>query len=236
MEKFIDTLSALSHDTRIRIISFLLTHGKSCVCEMEHSLKLAQARLSTNLNILKKAGFLEVSREGKWAYYTLKPKTSLHVKLLSELQSLHVKVPKKINACEIKGRKKVLILCTGNSCRSIIAEALVNAYLDGIEAKSAGVKASGKVNEFAKRVLSENGIWEDKYHSKTIQSIENEKFDLIVTVCDHAKETCPVFAYKAKHLHVSFEDPDGEEYGAFVKTFKNIKTQLLPLLRRKLCG
>ena len=57
--------------------------------------------------------------------------------------------------------KKVLILCTGNSCRSIIAEALVNAHLKGIQAYSAGVRASGKVNAYAKRVLEEEGIWSD---------------------------------------------------------------------------
>lgn len=101
MEEFIDTLSALSNDTRIAIVSFLQTHGKSCVCELEHSLKMAQARLSTNLNILKKAGFLSVSREGKWAYYSINPKTSLHTKLLEEVKNLHIKVPKKIEACEI---------------------------------------------------------------------------------------------------------------------------------------
>lgn len=105
MERFIDTLSALSNDTRVLIVAFLSTYGKSCVCEMEHSLSMAQARLSTNLNILKKAGFLQVEREGKWAYYMLSPKTSLHEVLLSELQSLHIEVPKKINVCDIRGKK-----------------------------------------------------------------------------------------------------------------------------------
>jgi len=107
--------------------------------------------------------------------------------------------------------KKVLILCTGNSCRSIIAEALINAELDGIEANSSGVKASGRVNPNAKKVLEEAGIWKDYYHSKTIDTVLDNAYDLVVTVCDNAKETCPVFPKAVKTLHISFEDPDGKD-------------------------
>lgn len=102
MEEFIDTLSALNHDTRVMIVAFLALHGQSCVCELEHSLGLGQARLSTNLNILKKAGFLKVKRDGKWAFYMLDPKTSLHVKLLQEVENLRLNIPKKIDICKIK--------------------------------------------------------------------------------------------------------------------------------------
>jgi len=130
--------------------------------------------------------------------------------------------------------KKVLILCTGNSCRSIIAEALVNAHLQGIEAYSAGVGASGKVNAYAKQVLEEEGIWKDSYHSKTIEEISHIDFDLIVTVCDHANETCPMFPKPYPKIHVSFSDPDGKDYGAFILTCKAIKTELLPIIEAKL--
>ena len=105
MEDFIDTVSAVSNETRVQILAFLLKHGKSCVCELEHSLGMGQARLSTNLAILKKAGFLSVTREGKWAYYALLPKSSLHRHLLEEIKSLHVKVPCKVDACTIKGEE-----------------------------------------------------------------------------------------------------------------------------------
>ena len=130
--------------------------------------------------------------------------------------------------------KKVLILCTGNSCRSIIAEALINKYLEGINAKSSGVKASGKVNPNAKRVLQENNCWDDKYHSKTIDKVIDEDFDLVVTVCDNAKETCPVFPKAVKTIHIGFEDPDGKEYSEFVKTYNEIKETLLPQIKKKL--
>ena len=90
--------------------------------------------------------------------------------------------------------KNVLILCTGNSCRSIIAEALINKELKGVKAYSSGVKASGKVNINAKKVLEEYNIWKDEYHSKTIEDIIHISYDLVVTVCDNAKEVCPIFS------------------------------------------
>ncbi|GAX87433.1 arsenate reductase [Lebetimonas natsushimae] len=128
--------------------------------------------------------------------------------------------------------KKVLIMCTGNSCRSIIAEALVNAKLEGIEAKSAGTKPAGKVNPNAKKVLKEYGIWNNKYYSKHLDDIINEDFDLVVTVCDKAKETCPVFPKHVPKIHTGFEDPDGKDYREFQKTYKEIEKKLLPKIRK----
>jgi arsenate reductase len=124
--------------------------------------------------------------------------------------------------------KKVLVLCTGNSCRSIIAEALINSKLDGVEAKSSGVKASGKVNPNAKKLLEEKGIWKSEYHSKVIDEVIDEEFDLIVTVCDHAHETCPIFPKSAPKIHQSFEDPDGKDFDAFIQTYEDIENILLP--------
>lgn len=130
--------------------------------------------------------------------------------------------------------KKVLILCTGNSCRSIIAEALVNAKLEGIEAYSAGVRASGKVNAYAKRILEEEGIWKDTYHSKTLDEVITLDIDLVVTVCDHANETCPMFPRPIPKIHVGFSDPDGKDYGAFIFTCKAIEAELLPIIAQEL--
>jgi len=130
--------------------------------------------------------------------------------------------------------KKVLILCTGNSCRSIIAEALVNAKLDGVEADSAGVRASGRVNPHAKKLLRSKGIWQERYHSKTLEEAMEKQYDLIVTVCDHARESCPVFPRPVPKIHVGFEDPDGKEYEAFEKTYTEIEQRLLPEIQTKL--
>lgn len=130
--------------------------------------------------------------------------------------------------------KKVLILCTGNSCRSIIAEALINAELEGINAESSGVKASGRVNPNAKKVLEQEGIWRDTYHSKTLDTVIDNDYDLVVTVCGHAQETCPMFPKPVKTIHVGFEDPDGKEFGAFEETLKEIKEILLPKVKEAL--
>lgn len=130
--------------------------------------------------------------------------------------------------------KKVLILCTGNSCRSIIAEALINRYIDSVAAYSSGVKASGRVNPNAKKVLQDSDAWRDEYHSKTLDEVMHIDFDLVITVCDNAKESCPLFPNKAKVIHVGFEDPDGKEYSEFIKTFDNIKATLLPIVKAEL--
>ncbi len=124
--------------------------------------------------------------------------------------------------------KKVLILCTGNSCRSIIAEALINAKLDGISSDSSGVRASGRVNPNAKKLLEQKGIWEDRYHSKVIDEVIHNDYDLVVTVCDHANETCPMFPNATKVIHVGFEDPDGKDFFAFEDTYAEIEAELLP--------
>ncbi|MBN2782287.1 MAG: arsenate reductase ArsC [Campylobacterales bacterium] len=124
--------------------------------------------------------------------------------------------------------KKVLVLCTGNSCRSIIAEALINAKLDGVMAESSGVRASGRVNPNAKKVLEDNGIWRDEYHSKTLDTLIDNEYDLIVTVCDHANETCPMFPRPTPKIHVGFSDPDGKGFDEFEKTYKEIEDILLP--------
>ena len=124
--------------------------------------------------------------------------------------------------------KKVLILCTGNSCRSIIAEALINAKLDGISSDSSGVRASGRVNPNAQKLLEQKGIWKEEYHSKTIDKVIDNEYDLVVTVCDHANETCPMFPKATKVIHVGFEDPDGKGFEAFEETYKEIEEVLLP--------
>ncbi len=132
--------------------------------------------------------------------------------------------------------RNVLILCTGNSCRSIIAEALINKELNkyDIKAYSSGVKASSKVNPNAKKVLEDNNCWRDEYHSKIIENVINIDYNLIVTVCDNAKESCPVFPKKSKIIHIGFDDPDGKDYNEFIKIYQLIKDNLVPIIYKEL--
>ncbi|HLD23114.1 arsenate reductase ArsC [Sulfuricurvum sp. RIFCSPLOWO2_12_FULL_43_24] len=132
--------------------------------------------------------------------------------------------------------KNVLILCTGNSCRSIMAEALINAKMgDCVKAFSSGVKASGAVNPNAQALLEEKGYWREEYHSKVIETVLNNEFDLIVTVCDHAHETCPMFPKAVKTIHVAFEDPSGKAVEEYAKTLDLIEATLLPIVKSELC-
>ncbi|MBD3799287.1 arsenate reductase ArsC [Sulfuricurvum sp.] len=132
--------------------------------------------------------------------------------------------------------KNVLILCTGNSCRSIMAEALINAKMgDCVKAFSSGVKASGKVNPNAQALLEEKGYWRDEYHSKVIETVLNNEFDLVITVCDHANETCPMFPKAVKTIHVGFEDPSGKALEEYAKTLDLIEATLLPIVKSELC-
>lgn len=132
--------------------------------------------------------------------------------------------------------KNVLILCTGNSCRSIMAEALINAKMgDCVLAQSSGVKASGHVNLHAQELLKAKGYWKEHYHSKVIDTVIDAPFDLVVTVCDHARETCPMFPKAVKTIHVAFEDPSGKEVEEYAKTLALIEETLLPIIKSELC-
>lgn len=104
-------------------------------------------------------------------------------------------------------RKRVLFLCTGNSCRSQMAEALVTArYADEWEAFSAGTAPEGHVNPYALAALNEIGI-EHQGESKSVEQFQGHPFDLVITVCDDAAENCPVWLGEGRKVHVGFPDP-----------------------------
>jgi len=117
-----------------------------------------------------------------------------------------------------------------------MAEALVNAYLGelGIKAYSSGVAPSGEVNPDAIEALQKEGISVEGLHSKTLSALEVKDFELVVTVCDHAKETCPMFPGKVKILHVGFEDPSGKAKEEYTKTLFEIKEGLLVKIKEAL--
>jgi len=102
---------------------------------------------------------------------------------------------------------KVLFLCTGNSCRSQMAEGWAKALKsDAIEAYSAGIETHG-LNPSAVKVMDEAGVDISGHQSKNVADLMDVPFDYVVTVCGHANETCPMFPGKAKVVHVGFDDP-----------------------------
>jgi arsenate reductase len=108
---------------------------------------------------------------------------------------------------EAKDKLKVLFLCTGNACRSQIAEGWTKQLKsDTIDAYSAGIRPAG-VSSKAIKVMAEAGVDISKQTSKHIADLDGIDFDYVVTLCDNAKQQCPVFADKAKLVHRAFEDP-----------------------------
>ncbi len=104
-------------------------------------------------------------------------------------------------------KKKVLVLCTGNSCRSQIAEGYLHYFAsDKAEIYSAGIETHG-VNARAIETMKEDGIDISKHTSNNIDEYRNIDFDFVITVCDNAKERCPFFPTKAKKFHQNFPDP-----------------------------
>jgi len=133
--------------------------------------------------------------------------------------------------------KKVLFLCTGNSCRSQMAEAIVNARLSAEwHAVSAGTKPAGYVHPKALAALAEIGI-DHEGRSKLADEFRGSDFDLVVTVCDSAAEECPVWLGKGKRTHHSFPDPakaegsEEEVMNAFRAVRDDIEREILALLR-----
>jgi len=111
----------------------------------------------------------------------------------------------------MRNKKRVLILCTGNSARSQMAEGLLRHNAgDRFEVESAGTKASF-VRPEAIAVLRELGIDISRHHSKNVNEFEGQDFDYVITVCDHARESCPMFFGRAEKLHHDFEDPAAAE-------------------------
>ncbi len=129
-------------------------------------------------------------------------------------------------------KKTVLFLCTHNSCRSQMAEGLLNTlYGDTYQAFSAGIEKTS-VNPYAVEVMKEIGIDLSKHYSKSIEEYKDMKFDVVVTVCDHAKETCPFFPGK-QILHKNFRDPSTFE-GSIEETlvgFRKVRDDMAQWVR-----
>jgi arsenate reductase (thioredoxin) len=130
----------------------------------------------------------------------------------------------------------VLFLCTGNSCRSQMAEALTNTLLgEQWQAFSAGTQPSGYVHPLAIQALKEIGITHQGF-SKSVDQFRETPFDLVITLCDDADQNCPVWLGKGKRLHIGFPDPaevqgsDEEKMKAFREVRDDIKGRVLPVL------
>ncbi|MGC8804123.1 MAG: arsenate reductase ArsC [Bacteroidales bacterium] len=124
---------------------------------------------------------------------------------------------------------KILILCTGNSCRSQMAHGFLQSFDSNLWVRSAGTEPASRVNPRAVEVMKEVGI-DISHHVPThVDQYLSDEWDYVITVCDHANETCPAFLGKVKNrLHIGFEDPSNatgsEEY--IMSEFRSIRDQI----------
>lgn len=124
---------------------------------------------------------------------------------------------------------KILILCTGNSCRSQMAHGFLQSFDSKLSVYSAGTKASGKLNPKAVEVMKDVGIDISHHTSDSVNKYLNDEWDYVITVCGGAKETCPIFLGKVKHqLHIGFDDPsDAEGTPEFIQSeFIRVRDQI----------
>jgi arsenate reductase len=124
---------------------------------------------------------------------------------------------------------KILVLCTGNSCRSQMAEGFLKSFNKDLEVYSAGTNPAYKVSSHAIRAMNEIGIDISSGKPEDVDIYLEQSFDYVITVCDNAKETCPVFSGEVKHsLHMGFEDP-AEATGTeeeIMEAFRTVRDQI----------
>jgi len=138
---------------------------------------------------------------------------------------------------------KVLILCTGNSCRSQMAHGFLQSFDPNLEVFSAGTEASGKLNRKAVQVMGEIGIDISGHTSDSVKKYLGEEWNYVITVCGGANESCPAFSGKVKHrLHIGFDDPShavgSDEFimSEFYRVRDEIKEQFYQFYRENLKG
>ncbi|MGD1046080.1 MAG: arsenate reductase ArsC [Bacteroidota bacterium] len=138
-------------------------------------------------------------------------------------------------------KTRILILCTGNSCRSQMAEAFLRSLDSTLEVFSAGTNPATHVSSRAIQVMKEIGIDIGGGHPKSVDQFTSEPFDYVITVCDHAKEACPIFVGKVMHrLHIGFDDPaeatgiEEEVLAVFRRVRDEIKEKFFEFYQSKL--
>ncbi len=132
-------------------------------------------------------------------------------------------------------KTSVLILCTGNSCRSQMAEGFLKSFAPSIEVHSAGTRPAGRVHPLAVAVMREAGIDIGGHHPKSVGGFLGRSFDYVVMVCDDAKESCPIFTGEVRHrLHLGFDDPAGAtgSEGERLAVFRRVRDEIADSFRR----
>ncbi len=227
-------LKLLAHDVRWRIVSALARSDRRG-SELAALLQRPQNLVSYHLKLLHRHALVAERRsaaDGRDVYFSLRL-DALRQLFFASGEALHPGLgqPEQAPLPDLPAsggnRPRVLFLCTHNSARSQMAEALLRHLSQGnIEAFSAGSEP-GEIHPLARQVMRARGIPMDGQRSKHLTEYLGQPFDYIVTVCDLARETCPVFPGDPEQIHWSFADPSAEPDGeARVRAFERTATEL----------
>ena len=255
-----ELLAALGHESRLAIFRLLIEAGPSGMNPgaIGEQLGLPGPTLSFHLAHLARVGLIGKRQESRFIFYAANypamdeliafltanccggsaclPRTAAVDTTSKRRARAAAASNSAMQGTELTERAyQVLILCTGNSCRSQMAEALLNHDLGGrVQAWSAGTRPQPKVADGALDALRLAGLPTDGLHPKDVDSLLEQPFDLVVTVCDNAREACPVFPRPVQSLHLPFHDPHGEPLESFVRVRDEIRARLVPAVRTAL--
>jgi arsenate reductase len=229
LEKAAETMKALADPYRLHILD-LLTQGEACHSELKEQVGLRPNLLSHHLRVLRQAGLVRTrhdTMDGRWIYYAVNKDNLAYWRAWLGQFLDPARVQDRSALCGPEGRQTsenrphsdeadrkhkrfVLFLCTGNSCRSQMAEAIVNTRLnDEWAAFSAGTQPAGCVHPLAVESLAEIGIDWRGHSAKHADEFRTIPFDLIVTLCDNAKKNHPAWLDQSQPVpfHLGFPDP-----------------------------
>ncbi len=245
--KTVKILESLAQKTRLKAFKILVKAGLDGMPagEIGDKIGVAQNNMSFHLSHLENSGLIKSKKDGRYIIYSadFKVVENLMKYLLESCcfdsdDKCHVTTNfSHLFEGEKMKKIKTLILCTGNSCRSILFEALLNHYAsDKFIACSAGSNPTGQVNPFSIRTLEKHNIPTSSPRSKSWDEFKDTKFDLIITVCGGAaNESCPAFLGKGAKIYLGFDDPakfigsNAQTQLEFDKCFNGIKDLVLKI-------
>jgi len=201
----------LSHPARIRVMNLLLENKSMTSSEIASSIPLARTTVLQHIAALKDGNWLNTSSDGSTIQYNING--AVFNSLSHDLEALFQNC---INSVQEKSDPiKILFLCTGNSCRSQMAEGFINAYADkyNVRAFSAGTRPAKKVQPMAIEVMAEKKIDISGHYPKAEKEfIGDRSIDLVIIVCDQAEKECPyVFPFSKHKIFMPFKDPKTAE-------------------------
>lgn len=130
-----------------------------------------------------------------------------------------------------KMSKQVLVLCDDNSTISILAQAVLNKYLPGIQVQSAGLRAAKSINKNVKTALIKDGSWNDEYATKVVDSLLENEYDLVISLSDKASKHMPEFSQNTTIIAIEYDDENYDNSTNLERLIKTLKMELIPITR-----